>query len=146
MPTAAKLVAALAIAAVGWFAAEAFKTLMPPETVWGNFTPICAGIGAIVGWRVLGARAGRGLQSALGVGLSASAVLVGVVLFLFSGREMVLRALDRRYDGPMDATVSVFGIMLEYGSRMGDVQLLGILIGGGLMAGLLAEVASRLWR
>lgn len=146
MPTAAKLFAALAFAAVGWMAAEAYRPLMPDHTPWGRFVPISVALGLICGWRVMGPRAGRGWASAMGIGLSTSAVLLTVALFVLSFHTMILRALDRRYDGVLEALVGVFAIMLDYAARMVDLQLLAVLVLGGVAGGLASEAAGRLWR
>ncbi len=145
MPTGAKLIAALAFAAVAFAAAEAFKPLMPPHTQFGSFSVLCALIGAFTGWKVMGSRAGRGYGNALGVGLTASAVMTLAALFLFSFRETILRSMNRRYDGPLEATVGTFGIMVEHLAVMGDPRLLGVLALGGLLGGLAAEAAGRRW-
>jgi hypothetical protein len=146
MPTAAKLLAALAFALVAFLAAEAFKPLMPEETVFGWFSQICAVFGALCGWMVMGSRAGRGWTTAMGVGLTTSAAVAVVSVFAFSGREMVFRSMNRRYDGPMEAVVGTFDIALDYGWRMADAQVLGILAGGGILAGLITEFAARRWK
>lgn len=146
MPTAAKLFAALAFAAVGWAAAEAFKPLMPDLTQWGRFSMVCAALGLLCGWRVMGPRVGRGWAAAVASGLSTSAVLLAVALGLFSLREMLLRAIAGRYDGPLEATVAVFAVMLEHVALMGDGLFLGVLVLGGILAGLVADAAGRLWR
>jgi len=146
MPTAAKLVAALAFAAVGWMAADAFRPLMPDQTRWGVFLPVCAAVGVLCGWRVMGPRVGRGWGAALSSGLSTSAVLLAVALAVFALREMILRSMARRYDGVLEAVVAVFGIMLEYVALMGDVRFLAVLVVGGLLGGLAAEAANRRWR
>ena len=146
MPTAAKLVAALAFAALGWLGAWAFKPLMPSETQWGYFQPICAALGLLVGWGFTGARAGRGYGAALGSGLTGATVLVVAALFVFSVREMLLRSMTFRYGGPLEAVVAVFAIMLDHAALMGDALFLSVLVAGGLVAGLMTEAASRLWR
>lgn len=145
MPTGAKLTAALAFAVVAFGAAEAFKPLMPPHTQFGSFSFLCALIGLFTGWKVMGGRVGRGWTNALSVGLTASAVMTFAALFLFSFRETILRSMNRRYDGPLEATVGTFGIMVEYGTVMADPRLLAILLLGGLLGGIVAEAAGRRW-
>lgn len=145
MPTAGKLLAALAFALVGLVGAMSFQPLMPPTTAWGAFVPICAVIGAVCGWKVLGPRTGRSWRLAVGAGLSTSAVLVVVALVLFSGREMLLRSISGRYAGPMEATVSTFGLVMEHAALMGDAAFLGVMVAGGILGGLLAEAAQRHW-
>lgn len=146
MPTAAKLFAALAFAAVGFLTAEAFKPLVPEQSQWGNFTVICTVLGAFSGWRVAGPRLGRGWGAAVGVGLSAGVVLLVLAATLFSIREMVLRSMNFRYDGPLEAAVGTFAILLEYAALMGDARFLGTLVAGSILGGLIGEAAGRMWR
>ena len=145
MPTAGRLLGALAFALVGLLGATVFRPLMPPSTEFGNFTPICAALGALCGWNVMGPRAGRGWRLAAGAGLSTSAVLLVVALFLFAGREMMQRSLRGRYDGPMEATVATFGVVLEYAALMVDARFLAVMVLGGLVGGFVAEAAERRW-
>ncbi len=72
MPTAPKLVAALIFAAIGFFTAEFYKPQMPEGTQFGQFSVICARIGAICGWRVMGNLAGRGYSASMGLGIRTS--------------------------------------------------------------------------
>ena len=76
MPTAAKLVAAILLAALGFVAAGRYVQLMPEGAVAGHLGLICAGLGAVVGWLVLGRRAGRGIGAGTSAGLQAAVVLV----------------------------------------------------------------------
>jgi hypothetical protein len=137
---------ALAFALLGLMGASAYRALVPDPVQWGSFTPICVLLGAICGWKVMGPRAGRGWRQAMGAGLSTSAVLVVVALFLFSGNDMVQRSLRGRYDGPMDATVATFGLMVEHGAVMLDAGFIGLMLVGGVVGGLLAELGQRRWR
>jgi len=146
MPTAAKLIAALAFAAVAWLAAEAYKPQMPPDTVFGYFTVICTLIGAFCGWKVMGSRAGRGWSTALGIGVTTSTVLTLASIFAFSLQEMLLRSMNRRFGDPMEAAVGTFGIVIEYAALLADVRVLGILVIGGMLGGLAAEFAARRWK
>lgn len=146
MPTAARLVAALAFMAVAFFAAETFKPGMPPETQWGVFSYVCAGIGLLCGWFVMGRLAGRKLPGAMSAGLRTSATIVFFAMILFSVYEMLLRALRKRYDGVMAAIEGIFDLMLIYGNALLAPEPLIVLVAGGALAGLLSEWSSRQWR
>lgn len=146
MPTASKAVAAIWFGMVGWAAAEAFKPLMPPETVFGWFNVVSAGLGLWIGWWVLGPLAGRGMRAAIGTGLRTSFTLFFYGLLVFSFYEMIMRSLAKRYSGPTQAVVGTFDIMLGYMRLMGDVLFLGVLVAGGILGGLLVEKVSRHWR
>lgn len=149
MPTAAHLVAALVLAAVGWFASELVKPVIEAETgrsAFGRLSLINLVIGALCGWIVIGKRAGRGLSAGIGNGITGVAALVFWALFVQAVAEMVNRSLARRYDGPMEAIIAVFELMLEYAAFLADAQVLIALAGGALLAGLAAEAAARRWR
>ncbi len=146
MPTAAKLFAALAFAATGFFAAELFKPGMPPGTVFGPFSLVVAGIGALTGWLVMGDLTGRGYRAAAGFGLRTALTVTFWALLAFSILEMVKLATKMRYDGPMDAIIGIFQLMLEYGRLVLLPPVLIALGVGGVLGGWLAEWAGRRWR
>lgn len=146
MPTAARLFAAAAFAAIGFLAAEIYKPGLPPETQFGRFSLLCTLIGLLCGWFVMGRFAGRGNRAALGSGLRTSANMVFYAMLLFSIHEMVLRSLRKRYGGVFEAIEGMFDIALVYGSALLRPEPLIVLIGGGLLGGLLVEWASRNWR
>ncbi|PQO23699.1 tellurium resistance protein [Rhodobacteraceae bacterium WD3A24] len=146
MPTAAKLAAAFLMALVAAATAEAFKAGMPAETVFGHFTAVCAAIGAFWGWRIAGARAGRGWQAALAYGLQTAVAVLFWALVLFSLREMMLRALERRYRGPVDAVLGMFELGAEYLVVFAqNVTAPAILAAGGVAVALIASAVARRW-
>jgi hypothetical protein len=145
MPTAAKLFAAFAFMALGFFAAEIVKPHMPEGTQFGPFTPLTALLGLVCGWRVMGPGAGRGNVQSIGAGVKTSVVLVLLGLLIFSTEQMVVNAFRKTYDGPMDALVGVVGIGIDYGQYLGAPDILAVLIIGGGLAGLLTEWAARRW-
>jgi len=66
-------------------------------------------------------------------------------LFLFSFHEMVKKSLRKSYDGPVEAVVNVFEIMLEW-AQVFAVQELGIVIAvGSALAGLITEFVGKRW-
>lgn len=146
MPTAAKLVAALAFALLGWLASEVFKDAMPERSVWGLFSPISAGVGLVCGWVIMGDLVGQGYQAAMGYGLRTMIQAVAVIVILFSIYEAVHRSTKLRYDGPMEAVLDMFNLALETLGRMGTAPMVGTLLLGGLACGVLAEWANRRWK
>ena len=145
MPTAAKLVAAVCFAIVGWIAANAYVPVLGVDFEAGPFRELMALIGLVVGWRVMGPDAGLGYRHAMGSGLKTAVVLVFFALLLFSVREMVLQSMKMRYDGPMEAVLDVFSLMLERAREMMTAEVLGALLIGGIVAGILTEKASKRW-
>lgn len=146
MPTAARLFGALSFFALCFAAAEAFKLQMPPGTQFGMFSLICAGIGLICGWRVMGGFVGRGYTAAMGTGIRTAAVAVFFALIGFSLREMLIKAVEKMYHGPMDALQAMVGLMIKYLMLLLNQTDLLILIFGGMAAGLFVEWTSRRWR
>lgn len=144
MPTAAKLVGALGLAAVGWFASEAIRPLMPPETNFGWFNQVNVALGLICGWRVLGKRVGGGFFEGVSAGLTGAAALVFWGLFVQALNQMLANALDKKYDGPMEGIMGIFNLMLEFSQFLLDGTVIGIIVVGGLLTGVIADrIAQR---
>jgi hypothetical protein len=147
MPTAAKLVAALCFAAVGWLAANAHVPALGENATVGLFREMTAALGAVIGWRVMGQRAGGGTTEAVNGGLLTSALIIFFALLLFATWTMIQRSLTAQpYDGPMDAVLGIFEIMREQGSRMLTVGVLGVFLVGGVVGGLATQAAGKRWR
>jgi hypothetical protein len=146
MPTAARLFAAVVFTLVGFLAAEVYKPGMPEGTQFGLFSPIVAAIGLFCGWTVAGVLVGGSYGAAAGHGIRTSATIVFWALLLFSVYEMIQRSMKMRYDGPMEALVGVFRLMLDYGALLGSVPVIVVLGVGGVLGGWAAEFAARRWR
>lgn len=146
MPTAAKLVAALAFAVLGYLAADVFKVAIPERTVWGYFNLICAMIGLLCGWRIMGDLVGKGYQAAMGFGLRTAVQAVVLVVITFSIYEAVLRSTKMRYDGPMETVLGMVELALEYLGKMATPPMIGTLVLGGILGGVMAEWANRRWK
>lgn len=143
MPTAAKFVAAICLGVVGWMTSQAIRPLMPPQTQFGWFNEVNLGLGVLCGWVVIGKRVGFGLSPAISAGLTGTGALVVWGLFLQSFNLMLANALQRQYDGPMEAIVAIFGIALDYGQYLLNVNVIAILLIGGVVTGLVAEAVQR---
>ena len=146
MPTAAKLAAAVLFAIVGWLTANAYVPALGEGVNAGFFREIVAVIGVFVGWLVMGPVAGAGYRAAIGSGWKTTMVLVFFALLFFGIYQMVLLSMKMRYDGPMDAVLDVFNIMLENLKKMLTTEVIGTLVIGGAVAGALTEQAGRRWR
>lgn len=146
MPTAAKLFAAFAFALVGFFAAEVMKPSFPEGQNLGAFSIVCGLIGIYVGWRVMGPNAGQSTPKAMATGIRASATLVFWGLVVFSIREMLLRSVDQRYGGVMEALEGTFDLVREYAILVATSQMtLVVLLVGGILAGMFSNWAARHW-
>ena len=59
---------------------------------------------------------------------------------------MVDRSFRRFYDSPFEAIGAIFEIGLEYGQKMLDPTVIAILLVGGILAGIVAEIAGQRWK
>lgn len=143
MPTAAKLVTALGLAAVGWLASEAVRPLLPEQTQFGWFNEVNVALGLVCGWVVTGSRMGHGISNAIGAGLTGGGALVFWGLLGQSVYRMLENSLARKYDGPMEGIVAVFEIGVDFGRYLADARVLGIVVIGGIVTGLAGEALAR---
>lgn len=146
MPTTTRLVSALWFAAVGWLAANAHVPSLGENAQIGAFREITALIGLLSGWLVMGRLAGRGWVESVNGGVRCSVTLAFSALLGFSAWLMLGEALRKRYEGPMEAVVGIFGLMAEQIRAMVTVEEIGILLAGGVLGGILAEWVFRRWR
>ncbi len=146
MPDAARLVAAICLAILAFIVSGQIVPLMPESTDFGYFVYVNVILGALVGWFVMGSRAGRGVTSAINNGLTGVMVFVLWGLFIQATNEMVRLAMRNRYDGPLEAVVDVFKIGAEYGLILLVPLVIGTLVVGAVLSGLATEVAWRKWR
>jgi len=145
MLTVPKLIAALFFAALGYFAGDLVKPLLPEgtRTVWLNET--LAVLGLISGWRMSGSRAGFGTRSGLGYGLTSAGLIAFWGVFFFSGEKMLQYSLDKRFDGPMEALRSMVEFMLDFSVLIAVPTVIGAAIFGGLFGGWLTEWVAKRW-
>lgn len=146
MPTAAKLISAIAFALVGWFAAQAYIPGLPEGTQTRNFPELTAALGLVIGWLVMGKAVGQGYWQALGSGIRTSVTIVFWALVGFSIYDMIIESTKLRYDGPMEAVVATFGIMIDYGALLARQDVILVLAVGGMLGGLFAEAVNRRWK
>lgn len=146
MPTMSKLIAAVFFAAVAYLSAVAFRGGMPEGTQFGQFNIICAAIGLISGWRVMGNVAGKGYAKAAGTGVRTSVTFTAWALLVCSVILMVRKAFKQRYgDSPLEAVVDIFSLALENGMLLLRPEVLSVLFLGGILGGLLTEWVKSRW-
>ncbi|SRR6056297_3870 len=145
MPNAARLFAAVCLAALGWIVSDMVKPLVPFSVDFGYFNYVNAGLGALVGWLFLGPRSGDGMTSAINNGVTSAIVLLIVGLLVQATNEMVRLSFARRYDTPFEAIAAIFEITIDYGMILWNLQLVLAAIGGGIAAALIVEAAGKRW-
>lgn len=145
MPTAAKMTAALLFAGLTWAAVALVWQRLPVGVPPGSAGPVCAAVGFLVGWSVMGRRAGVGAAAAAGHGLTTVAAIAVWCLALGAGWQALRRAMWLRYDSPDEALGDMALIAADYGRVLWHGPTLAVLLAGGVAAGLLAELAARRW-
>lgn len=145
MPTAPKLASLIAFALLSYFAALSFGKLLPEGAVLGYLPEYSAGIGGLVGWFVMGRDTGKGYGTAIGSGIRTQVIAIFAVLLVFSIYLMIKKSTHMMYDGPMEAVLGIFDFMLDYGKKMVDQDFILVILGGGSIAGIMAEWAGKRW-
>jgi len=108
------------------------KPLLPEGQPTPYLYPVSTIVPALSAWKVVGRLIGRGWTNAINTGVYGMAVALFFTLLTFAIGEMVKRSMRFQYDGPMDAIVGMFGIVLEYGAlllTLRDLDLLEVVLG-----------------
>lgn len=142
MPTAAKLMAAVAFAIVGYFIYVAMVPSFGDTSIPRFLLPVCIGVGAWAGWVFCGTKA-MSVRSGIGTGFSAVVAMGVCILFIMSFEQMIQLSLRRRYDGPMEAIVDVFNLMFQNLTDFATPVMGITLLAGGLLAGLVAGLTGK---
>ncbi len=143
MLTGGRLAGGVVFALLGWYIAGIAGPFFPEERPPSYLIPLCTFIGLLVGWSVCGPRTGKGYSNAVSNGLTTIAAFSFCVLGALSFLAMMRSALRNRYDGPMDAIVGMFELMLEQGLAFLDIPFLATMIIGGIVCAVIAEFFGR---
>jgi hypothetical protein len=139
MPTAARLAGAILFGLWGWYisgvATPFFMEGRPPR----SFVPASVLTGILIGWIYIGRRLGQGYVQAVGHGLSGGFAFAFVSLFIMGLSLMMANAMRRRYDGPMEAVVDIFNLMVSESGRFYDVTLIASVFVGAVLCAWVAE-------
>ncbi len=145
MPTAARMIAAVIFALIGYLVAGEVKPLLPEGQPTNYLLPVSVIIPALCAWRIMGRLMGRGYVSAINTGIYASACGVVFCLLAFALGEMLKRSMRKQYDGPFEAITGMFGIVFDYGLLLVNPTILGYLLVGGAVTGVISEWAYKRW-
>ncbi len=139
MPTAGRLAGAIMFALYGWYVAGYSVRFFPEENAPDLLIPVATFVGLLIGWMIVGSRAGRGYNPAIGIGLTAASAYSFWVIFLLSFQAMMKNAMRRLYDGPMEALADTFDIMLEQAKDFLDIGLIITVFVGGIICAWVTE-------
>ena len=143
MPTFAKAIAALYMAAFAWIGSDLVVPLLPDRTPVPWLHEMNAFVGLIMGWTVLGSRAGDRYGAAISHGLTTMVAILFWCLVIWAGYEMTLRSTRLLYDGPMEAIADFFTLALKYLGYLLDIKMIGFLVVGSAFGGVVAEWMGR---
>ena len=143
MPTAGKLCSAAGIGAVGWFGSGEIVPLLPDGTDLGWFYEVNVLLGVLCGWVVTGSRLGRGYANAISAAVTGTASLFFWALFCQSMNEMLRLAVERRFDGLLEALLATFQVAFDFLVLLMHAPLIAVLFGGAVITGLISEFALR---
>lgn len=146
MPTAAKLMAAICFAVVGWVLANYYALNMPDATAAGPIREGAALVGIIIGWTVMGNSTGKGYVEAAGAGIKTAVLLAVVALFLLALSEMLENSVKLRYEDAMEAFMDVLQTMVKRSQALVSLGVFGTILLGGIVGGILTENAGRRWK
>jgi len=143
--TSGKAAAGVGFAATAYIATNFYQMLLPEVQQGRWISPIAAVMGFIIGWRLMGNQVGTDLKSAARIGLGTSVWMFIWAVVLFASAEMVNRAMQRRTPDPGEAIGKVFEIIVDFTTTAMDFKVVATLVIGGMVAGVLAELANRRW-
>ncbi|WP_102107391.1 TrgA family protein [Oceaniglobus roseus] len=142
-PTAPKMIAGLLFATVSFFVTGLVIANIPSGHPTAGFGLTNALVGFLIGWRVVGRRAGEGMSFAAAYGLTAMAAIVFWCLLLWGGREMIRRSLDLYYKDPTEALQEMVRLMLDYAVYLYGNGAIGSMVIGAVFCGLVTEWLAR---
>lgn len=145
MPTAARIIAAVMFALIGYLVAGTVRPQLPEGMPTNYLIPVSTIVPAICAWRVIGRLIGRGSVNAINTGVYGIVCAIFFCLLAFAIGEMLKLSMRLQYDGPMEAITGMFQIFLEYGQLLLTPQGLGTLLIGGAVTGLVAEWSHHRW-
>ncbi len=153
MLTMGRLVAAVFWAGLGHAAGRLVLEGLPPELPAGRMPAVTAAIGSAVAWKFAGPFSIRaaGLQvnraEAISFGFQTSFLLWLSSLAFHAGAKMIDKALDKRYGSDvLLALTDIFALMWKFARYTLRLDVMALLILGGVIGGLLVEAISRRWQ
>ncbi len=145
MPTAPKLIAALLFAGLAWLvSAMAIPRIDHP--VDPVLMPLgCASVGLLLGWTLMGRRAGEGALAAAAHGVTTALVVAAASILLWSVWRMLVRATRLRYDGPGEALSDTLVLALDNTRLLWHAPTALTMLAGAVAIGLLVDRLARVW-
>lgn len=145
MPTPARFLCAFLFAAIGfglvWLAART----VPEEVKLDGLHLIAVGLGLTLGWKFVGPRVGEGLRPACATGLTGGVLLALFTTAYWSFMTMLERSLGSVYANPLQAVNDAISIGVEHAPLAYSPELAATVLGGSVMAAVLANRLHQRW-
>lgn len=147
MTRASNLVGAFLFAGLAWIVSDLVKAEMPEGMALGLMSPVNALFGLLMGWRVMGSRAGDGYVQATGHGLTTVFSITLWCLLVWAAYEMVRTAVRTNvYQGsPMKALQGMADEMVQYAALIATWEIALTAVIGGFVCAMITEYLSHRW-
>ncbi|WP_457646490.1 TrgA family protein [Profundibacter sp.] len=145
MPSAIRLAGLVVFATMGWVISEMIIPLMPEGKNPGWFSIYNAILGGILGWKMMKPAVTRSPSGPLGAGITTAVALVFWGLFFYALAEMLKQSMRMRYDGPVEAVVNIFQIMMEYGVMIATPAIIITALVFGALGGVFCGAVAKRW-
>lgn len=146
MPTAAKLVAALCFAFLGWVVAILIEDTMPESARVGRMYEVAIATGVLMGWFISGSAKRSHMFEAASTGIRTAVVGTVVALFAVALGTMLQISMRGLYRGMMEALLDIVDQFFFFGAYVMPIPVLAAIFFGGAICGMVTESAGRRWR
>jgi len=145
MPTFARLTGAICFGLLAVYFAYSASPYFPEAKQPYFWFPLNAAVGVVCGWIIAGARPGRGYLTGIGAGITTGFAVIFWVFFLMSFYDMIKKSLRKSYDGPIEAVINVFQLMVDWLQVFAVADLGLLMLIGSAVAGFLVEFVGKRW-
>lgn len=146
MPTASKLVGALALALTAGVAAWIYAAAeINPKPLGFWFVATNMGVGFFVGWFGIGRRPGSDVVSAMGLGLRGLVFLIIASGMTFAAFTIYDEVDRNKYRDPMELPIAWIQIAIDNVRSAATQDIIIALLVGGILTGLVTYWADRRW-
>ncbi len=151
MPTAARLVAALALGIVSAAFVYVLIAFYPEERFERDqigLHIVFGGVGALVGWLSLGKRIKSDGGTGIFLGLRAALVVIIWIIFVLSVNFVIQEIIKDKFTGaePMAAIFQMFAKGAEYFTFLLNGRLVAMIAFAGVTVGVLTRNTHHKWR
>jgi len=145
MPSAIRLAGLVIFALMAWVVSEQIAAVLPEGATDSTFPKFNALLGGVLGWVFMNPRVAERASGPIGAGITAVVAILIWGLMLHSIREMIKLALRKHYDGPVEAVIGVFQLMIDYGFQIATPTIIITVLLFGIVGGLICSGVAKRW-